>query len=110
MAKKAKGNGKAGKTAPKLSAEKRQTEIPEAKRPAIPEVDKAVAPYVNAVYQMRDLSDAIPALKATAIDALKKHKLPFYLYRDGDVKYDLEHEHVEAQDKLKIKRTVEASE
>lgn len=83
-------------------------EIPEAKRKSIPEVDKAIAPYVNAVYQMSDLRDALPGLRATAIDVLKQHKLPFYLYRDGEVKYDLEHVHIEEQDKLKVKRTVEA--
>jgi hypothetical protein len=107
MAKKANGNGTDTAAAPKLSASKKQLEIKGAERPADPELDELIAPFVEARYERQRLQGQEIELHAQLLEALKAKKRKTYRYVDGDTVYDLELG--DATQKVKVKRTSEAS-
>jgi hypothetical protein len=110
---KAKKNGEA-KTdhgrGPNLVAGKRQLEIKGAERPSNPKLDAILAPFVDARYQRMELELEERRLHDLAISTMADLKIPKYVFRDGDKKYEIESVHVDAKDKLKVRRFEEASE
>lgn len=97
-------NGKA----PKLEAGKKQLEIPGAERKVNKELEKVLAPFVNARYTVIELQRELPVLHAAAVSKMKELGIPAYLYQDGERQVEVVHEHVDAIDKLKCKN-IEAS-
>jgi len=114
MAKKSKatnGNGKNGapeetKATPKLTAGKKQIEIPGTERPAIAELDELIAPFVQARYERMAQFKLETELHAEVLAAMKRLKRPLYVYQDGEERYTLEV--TEATERVKVQRVNEA--
>lgn len=97
-----------GKKPPKISASKKQLEIPGAEREVNKELEKVLAPFVNARYTVIELQRQLPILHAAAVGKMKELNIPAYLYQDGERSIEVVHEHIDAVDKLKCKN-LEAS-
>lgn len=96
-----------GDSTPKLTAGKKQLEIKGAERPADPDLDELIAPFVQARYERQRLQGQEIELHAQLLDMLKSKKRKTYRYVDGDTIYDLELG--DATQKVKVKRSSEAS-
>jgi hypothetical protein len=91
-----------------VRAGKRQREIPGTEPKTNPDLDAILGPFVNARYERMELEQEERRLHDEAISLMKTLKLPSYVYRDGADRYEIEAVHVEAKDKLRVKRTEEA--
>ena len=85
-----------------MARAKRQLEIAGAERASIPELDDAVAAYVEVLYQRQALQQKEIELKAGLQEQLLDVSPGGYTYEDGEFRYEVK---VESKTKVRVKRT-----
>ncbi|HMG21768.1 MAG TPA: hypothetical protein VK607_10640 [Kofleriaceae bacterium] len=68
----------------------------------VDEIDDAIANYVAAMYKVRELSQALPGLKAAVQAAMQSHKRKSYTYSDAGFEFACT---VDTETELHVKRT-----
>lgn len=104
-AKNGNGHGRGPEVIP-LKAGKKQLEIPGVERPVNKELERLVAPFVEARYELLERQREAIRLHGEVLSYMRTNKIPTYVFRDGEVFYELE---VVARDeRVKVKRHDEA--